>query len=81
MKKPTEKSSVLIIALCWAVYTFAYVGRLNLNVYIELIRDRLGASKTVLGLVSSFSFFIRRGTGYSRYPLKKYNTQYWVAVV
>ncbi len=57
MKNKAKQSSVLIITLCRLAYTVAYLGRLNFNAYIEPIRNQLGASKTELGLVSSFFFF------------------------
>ena len=80
MKKTSKQSYVLIIALCWAAYTVAYIGRLNLNAYIEPIRDQLGASKTELGLVSSF-FFFSYGAGQLVHGIlsRKYNTRYSVA--
>jgi OPA family glycerol-3-phosphate transporter-like MFS transporter len=80
MGKSEKRASVLIIALCWAAYTVAYIGRLNLNAYIEPIRDQLGASKTELGLVSSF-FFFSYGAGQLFHGImsKKYNTRYSVA--
>ncbi len=80
MKKHTQKSSVLIIALSWLAYTVAYTGRLNFNAYIEPIRDQLGATKTELGLVSSF-FFFSYGAGQFIHGIlsKKYNTRYSVA--
>ena len=55
--KKLKQQSNLIIFLCWAAYTAAYIGRLNFNAYIEPIRSQLGATKTELGLVSSFLFF------------------------
>lgn len=80
MKKGEKQSSVLIIVLCWVAYTVAYLGRLNLNAFIEPIRDQLGATKTELGLVSSF-FFFSYGAGQLFHGVmsKKYNTRYSVA--
>ena len=70
-----------IIILCWLAYTVAYIGRLNLNAYIEPMRDQLGFSKTELGLVSSF-FFISYGIGQLVHGIlsKKYNTRYSIAI-
>ncbi len=81
MKIKTKPSSVLIIFLCWLAYTVAYIGRLNFNAYIEPIRNQLGASKTELGLVSSF-FFFSYGAGQLFHGImsKKYNPRYSVAV-
>lgn len=81
MKIKTKPSSVLIIFLCWLAYTVAYIGRLNFNAYIEPIRNQLGASKTELGLVSSF-FFFSYGAGQLFHGImsKKYNPRYSVTV-
>ena len=81
MKNCAKQSSVLIIALSWLAYTVAYIGRLNFNAYIEPIRNQLGASKTALGLVSSF-FFFSYGAGQLFHGImsKKYNPRYSVAV-
>ncbi len=81
MDKKARQSSKLIIFLCWAAYTVAYLGRLNFNAYIEPIRDQLGASKTELGLVSSF-FFFSYGAGQLIHGIlsRKYNTRWSVAV-
>ena len=80
MKSTAKQSSVLIIVLCWLAYTVAYMGRLNYNAYIEPIRNQLGASKTELGLVSSF-FFFSYGAGQLLHGIlsKKYNPRYSVA--
>lgn len=81
MKNTAKRSSVLIIALCWLAYTVAYLGRLNFNAYIEPIKNQLGASKSELGLVSSF-FFFSYGAGQLFHGIlsKKYNTRVSVAV-
>ena len=52
MDKKSKRAATLIIFLCWAAYTAAYIGRLNFNAYIEPIRDQIGAMKTELGLIS-----------------------------
>ena len=81
MKKENNKSANSIIILCWLAYTVAYLGRLNLNAYIEPIRDQLGATKTELGLVSSF-FFFSYGAGQLVHGIlsKRYNTRYSVSI-
>ena len=43
MDKKAKQSSALVIFLCWAAYTVAYLGRLNFNAYIEPIREQIGA--------------------------------------
>ena len=67
--------------LCWAAYTAAYIGRLNLNAFIEPLRTQLDATKTDMGLVSSF-FYFSYGAGQLLHGIlsRKYNTRYSVAV-
>ena len=81
MDKKSKRAATLIIFLCWAAYTAAYIGRLNFNAYIEPIRDQIGASKTEMGLVSSF-FFFSYGAGQLIHGIlsRKYNTRWSVAV-
>ena len=81
MKQKEERSAKVLIFLCWLAYAAAYVGRLNLNAYIEPIRTELGATKTELGLVSSF-FFFSYGAGQLIHGIlsKRYNTRYSVLV-
>ena len=81
MRRNAKYTSVLIIILCWTAYTVAYMGRLNLNAFIEPIRDQLGATKTELGLVSSF-FFFSYGAGQLVHGIlsKKYDTRYSVSI-
>ena len=81
MTKQTKHAGNLTIALSWLAYAAAYIGRLNFNAYIEPIRDQLGATKTELGLVSSF-FFFSYGAGQLIHGIlsRKYNTRYSVAV-
>lgn len=81
MDKKAKQSSALVIFLCWAAYTVAYLGRLNFNAYIEPIREQIGASKTEMGLVSSF-FFFSYGAGQLIHGIlsRKYNTRYSIAV-
>jgi OPA family glycerol-3-phosphate transporter-like MFS transporter len=81
MYKNSDKTDKLVIFLCWAAYTAAYIGRLNFNAYIEPIREQLGATKTELGIVSSF-FFFSYGFGQLVHGVmsRKYNTRYSVAV-
>ena len=81
MSVNNKREANRIIILCWAAYTVAYIGRLNLNAYIEPMRDQLGFSKTELGLVSSF-FFISYGLGQLVHGIlsRKYNTRYSITV-
>ncbi len=81
MTQKSNRSQTVIILLCWAAYTAAYIGRLNFNAYIEPIRDQLGATKTELGVVSSF-FFFSYGIGQLVHGIlsRKYNTRWSVLV-
>ncbi len=81
MDKKAKQTSTIIIFLCWAAYTAAYIGRLNFNAYIEPIRDQIGATKTEMGLVSSF-FFFSYGAGQLIHGIlsRKYNTRWSVAI-
>ncbi len=80
MSKNNKRTQTVVIVLCWAAYTAAYLGRLNFNAFIEPIRDQLGATKTELGLVSSF-FFFSYGAGQLIHGIlsRKYNTRWSVA--
>ncbi len=81
MNKKDRKQFNLLIIICWAVYVCAYIGRLNLNSYIEPMRAQLSASKTELGLISSL-FFFSYGIGQLVHGIlsKKYNTRYSITV-
>lgn len=77
----SNKKSNLLIFLCWAAYTCAYVARLNYNASMVEILSQLGTSKEEAGAVSSF-FFFAYGAGQLVNGLlsKRYNTRYSVAV-
>ena len=81
MTQKSNRSQTVIVVLCWAAYVAAYIGRLNFNAYIEPIRDQLGATKTELGVVSSF-FFFSYGVGQLVHGIlsRKYNTRWSVLV-
>ena len=81
MKKLTDKKSNLLIFICWAAYTAAYIGRLNYNASMVEILAQLNVTKESAGIVSSF-FFFAYGAGQLVNGLlsKKYNTKYSVAV-
>lgn len=76
-----NKKSNLLIFLCWAAYTFAYVARLNYNASMVEILSQLGTTKEAAGTVSSF-FFFAYGSGQLVNGLlsKKYNTKYSVTI-
>ena len=79
MKKLTDKKSNLLIFICWAAYTAAYIGRLNYNASMVEILAQLDITKESAGIVSSF-FFFAYGAGQLVNGLlsKKYNTKYSV---
>lgn len=77
----SNKKSNLLIFLCWAAYTCAYVARLNYNASMVEILSQLGTTKEEAGTVSSF-FFFAYGAGQLINGLlsKRYNTRYSVAI-
>ena len=79
MKSLNNKKSSLLIFLCWAAYTSAYVARLNYNASMIEILSQLGTTKEAAGTVSSF-FFFAYGAGQLVNGLlsKRYNTKYSV---
>ncbi len=76
-----SKKSNLLIILCWAAYTAAYVARLNYNASMVEILSQLNVTKESAGTVSSF-FFFAYGAGQLVNGLlsKRYNTKYSVTV-
>ena len=77
----SNKKSNLLIFLCWAAYTAAYVARLNYNASMVEILSQLGTTKEAAGTVSSF-FFFAYGAGQLVNGLlsKKYNTKFSVFI-
>jgi len=47
-----------IFILCWAAYTIAYLGRINLSIAIPLLEDSLTLDKTNLGIIGSAFFWV-----------------------
>ncbi len=74
-----NKKSNLLIFLCWAAYTAAYIARLNYNASMVEVLAQLNVTKEAAGTVSSF-FFFAYGAGQLVNGLlsKKYNTKYSV---
>ena len=81
INKLSNKKSNLLIFLCWAAYTSAYVARLNYNASMVEILSQLGTTKEAAGTVSSF-FFFAYGAGQLVNGLlsKRYNTKYSVMI-
>ena len=71
----------ILIALCWAAYAVAYIGRLNYNASLVEIIANLGSTKEAAGLVSSF-FFFAYGAGQLIHGIlsRRYNTKYAVSL-
>lgn len=74
----TDKSSVLLIYLCWLVYACAYVGRGTYAANINPVMDYYSVNHADAGLVST-SFFFAYGIGQVVNGLlcKKYNIR-WI---
>ena len=75
-KREKEKTfkTVLLIALCWAVYTCSYLGKLGYNANIAQIESAYAISHSVAGMVRT-CFFFAYGVGqvFSGIFCKKYN--------
>lgn len=78
-KKKNLTTSALLIALCWLVYTCAYLGKLGYNANITQIESVFCVSHATAGMVSTF-FFFAYGVGQIVNGLlcKKYNIRYVV---
>lgn len=61
-KERSEKDQLILIFLCWLVYTVAYIGRYSYSASIIPIENRFGISHTQSGLVSTL-FFVSYGAG------------------
>ena len=51
------KSSMLLIVLCWLIYTCSYIGKLNYAASINQVMVFYKVSHAEAGLVSTFFFF------------------------
>ena len=77
----SNKKSNLLIFLCWAAYTSAYVARLNYNASMVELLSQLSITKEAAGTVSS-CFFFAYGAGQLVNGLlsKRYNTRFSVMI-
>lgn len=57
MKEKIKGKQYLLMFLCWALYTFIYLGRYSYSSNIEVIGNHFTISKAQTGLVSSCFFF------------------------
>ena len=56
-KKKGLSASMKLIMLCWLIYAFSYVGKVNYAASINQVMANFGVAKAEAGLVSSFFFF------------------------
>lgn len=77
--KLQNKSSLLLIILCWVVYTCSYIGKLGYNANIIQIEKLFNISHSESGMVSTL-FFFSYGAGQIINGIfcKKYNIKYVV---
>ena len=55
--KLQNKSSLVLIILCWVVYTCSYIGKLGYNANIIQIEKLFNISHSESGMVSTLFFF------------------------
>lgn len=55
--KIRDKRQLLLVALCWAVYTASYLGKYCFNANIESIGRRFSVNNASVGLVGTCFFF------------------------
>lgn len=55
--KKSRRCAILLMFLCWLVYTFANIGRMDYSASMVAIIEQTGAAKDSAGLVASFFFF------------------------
>lgn len=78
----TAKSpAMLLILLCWLVYSSSYLGKVNYSANITQIIDFYGISKSQAGVVPTF-FFFAYGVGqvFNGIFCKRYNVK-WVVFI
>ncbi len=77
--KKIFKSTTLLIALCWSVYTCSYLGKLGYNANITQLEAVYSISHSTAGMVSTF-FFFAYGIGQiiNGILCKKYNVRFVV---
>ena len=71
-KKTVDKRQMLLVALCWAIYTASYLGKYCYSANISVIRSYFAVDKATAGLVGTcFFFFFFAGAGYKRNILQE----------
>lgn len=78
LSNSNERTSLLLIWLCWLVYATSYIGKVNYAANINPIMDRYGINHSEAGLVSTL-FFCTYGIGqvFNGIFSKRYNIK-WV---
>ena len=56
-KKTVDKRQMLLVALCWAIYTASYLGKYCYSANISVIRSYFAVDKATAGLVGTCFFF------------------------
>ena len=79
-KKKGMSASMKLIFLCWLIYAFSYVGKVNYAASINQVMGNFGVTKAEAGLVSSF-FFFAYGVGQILNGIfcKKYNLKLMIS--
>ena len=78
--KKTMSASMKLIMLCWLIYAFSYVGKVNYAASINQVIGNFGVTKAEAGLVSS-CFFFAYGIGQILNGIfcKKYNLKLMIS--
>lgn len=56
-KKTVDKRQMLLVTLCWAIYTASYLGKYCYSANISVIRSYFAVDKAAAGLVGTCFFF------------------------
>lgn len=77
--KRDNKAANLLIFICWLVYAFSYLGKVNYSANITQIMDFYGVTKAQAGAVPTF-FFFSYGVGqvFNGLFCKKYNIKWTI---
>lgn len=76
----THKSQIILIIMCWAVYTIAYIGRYTYTSNVGPITKFYGVDKDEFGLATTF-FFFAYGAGQILNGIfcRRYNMRYMIS--
>lgn len=76
-----KSQAILLIFLCWLVYTTSYLGKVNYSANITQIIDFYDITKTQVGMVPTF-FFFSYGIGqvFNGVFCKRYNIKWMVFI-